>query len=351
MKNISFNHMKKRFGHVNPESPGWMFSEEEFSYARMNLEGEGTIWVPKGDDTEMVHRALGQAVSSAMSLTRFINFSRIRTNRWTKPIIVVVENGNLTDTYVTNANRQPLVVFGMDLARGFEKALRDIFTDPDDPLAKSRISYCLSRGLEWLLFHELAHLGFGHFEEDNIKQRSELRFSEQNFDNRSMLELYRVQEAEADLWATHALFQTVANQYYQIFIEPGQNRGRPFSDHIIFTLVVLFSYLNRQVLSLDAVRGAEHPHPQVRASLVNWYALKISERFDYFFVDWHTANREMAHLTNIFEYRKLPNVLLTDNNKWVSNIDDEINLMLKLLRERQDHFDVVESFNSCRLDL
>ena len=194
-------------------------------------------------------------------------------------------------------------------------------------------------------------MGFGHFEEDEIEQRSEMNLSKNNFDNKSNLQLYRVQEAEADLWATNLLFQTVANQYYQILIEPGQTHGRPFSDHILFTLAVLFSYLNRQALTLDAVRGSDHPHPHIRAALVNWYALRISERFDYFFIDWHSANRQLEMLSELFKFRGLPNIFLTDNNKWAADINEELALMMRLLQDRQDHFDVIESFNSCRLDL
>jgi hypothetical protein len=329
----------KKIGRI--ERDAWMYTASEVDYIEQHLKvSGGKLWVPDGDDGDIVKRSLAVALSHAVLFVKLFDVTALTAKAPEPPLIFVAFDSPAPDAYVTSpADGRPLIRVDMELARGFSDLIKMSMEGGNlgqDAVGR-RYVFMLTWGLRWLLFHEIAHLGFGHFnEKKKYVVRPEVGLSvvaEASPPRAAILEL-RCQEAEADLWATHMTLRDVASQFYQILIEPGTPHGRPFSDHIFFSLITLFSYLNKEALAHNAYAKRVHPHPLVRATLVHWYAMRICSPIEFFVVDWQHVRRQLDMTAMIFQYNKLPNLMLSGQDN-ASNVQDDINLTLVRLRERQ----------------
>jgi len=256
------------------------------------------------------------------------------------PLIFVAYGTEEHNAYVTDpADGRPLICVDMELASGFSDLLKKTLTEGtvDKHLSAKRYVFSLTWGLRWLLFHELAHLGFGHFIERPGSELSEVTSSRRRIPAPFSKELLeeRCQEAEADLWATHMMLRDVACQFYQILVDDETSLGRPFSDHLFSTLITLFSYLNREALAHNAYAKRVHAHPSVRMSLVYWYAGKKCESMEFFVVDWRHLRVQYEIMSDVFQFNKLPNLMLSKQDQKTDNVQRDLDLTLARLRERQ----------------
>lgn len=144
----------------------------------------------------------------------------------------------------------------------------------------------------------------------------------------------RCDEAEADLWATHMAVRDVAAQFYQILVDDGSATGRPFSDLLFASVILLFSYLNSNAIAFDNAAHQSHPHPQTRTALMHWYALRMSGRMEYFVVDWHSARQQIGILSEVLQFNRLPNVLLNDQEDRLGDLQSDLAVIHSLVAKR-----------------
>ena len=317
-----------------------MYTLAEVDYIERNLKESGRrLWIPNGDDGDIVKRSLSSGLSHAMSLVKLFDVTSLASDAQETPLIFVATGAATPNAYATSpAAGRPLICVDMELAIGFSDLLKATLTQGSlsKDSSANRYVFSLTWGLRWLLFHEIAHLGFGH-----LSERPETIWSEVSSSNggvgappySDILES-RCQEAEADLWATHMSLRDVASQFYQILVDEETSYGRPFSHHLFSSMITLFSYLNSEALAHKAYAELVHPHPAVRATLVHWYARKACGSMEFFVVDWHHSNIQLEMLAEAFRFNKLPNLMLSKDDQ-TGNVQSDLDLTLVRLRERQ----------------
>ena len=309
-----------------------------------DLDGPGSPWVPEGDDRDPVRRALASALAEGLSFVSSLKLPACSD----PPVISVLDGEGRPDAFVTSPRRgRPIVCVTSDLAYGLAALLQDAYGT--EVGRSARAMFQLTWALRFIIYHEVAHLGFGHFEESRDPRRSEATMvSPSTAYDRRLTRL--AQEAESDLWATHTLFRTLGGQFYQVLTEPGERHGRPFSDHLLTAQALLFCYLHRNATSVEASVAGSYPHPQVRAVLCHWYAQVVASRIDYFLVDWRAASHTLAQLAESLQLQGMPTVLLPDQDAGAPAVKAEVDRVSEALRQRQRATDEYAS-RVFRLDL